>query len=70
MTRAELREYLGKNVTVVFKDGDTEQGILGFTPEFSEKYGFRRPNYFTINDTNFKVSHIRKITAEDSVPQI
>lgn len=70
MTRAELREYLGKNVTVVFKDGKTEQGILGFTPEFSEKYGFRRPNYFTINNTDFKVSHIKKITEEDSAPQI
>ena len=57
-TNAELQKYIGFEVEIRFWDEKVERGILGFTKEFSAKYGFRRPGYFTINNTDFKVSHI------------
>ena len=62
MTKAELMSYVGKKVTVYFKDD--EKGIcgtLGYADEFSEKYDYRKPNYFYIGDISFKVSHVRKL---------
>lgn len=61
MTIKELKKYIGVKVGVIFKDGTVKVGVLGFTEDFSEKYGYRKPNYFTIDDYDFKVSHIRKI---------
>ena len=62
MTRAELLNLVGKKVTIYFKGGERLiYGTLGYVDEFSEKYGFRKPGYFFINHTIFKVSHIRKV---------
>ena len=62
MTRAELMNLVGKKVTVYFKDGERAiYGTLGYVDEFSEKYDFRKPGYFFIGYTLFKVSHIRKV---------
>lgn len=61
MTKAELMFYVGKKVCVYFKDEDKVCGILGYADEFSEKYDWRKPNYFFIGNISFKVSHIRKI---------
>ena len=61
MTKKELDEYLGRKVEVIFKDNTVAKGVLGFTPEFSAKYGYRRPNYYTVDIYDFKVSHIKKI---------
>lgn len=61
LTVKDLHELVGKNVEVVFRDGDVHKGVLGYTTEFSAKYGYRKPNYFTIGDYDFKVSHIRSI---------
>lgn len=61
MTNAELQKYIGKDVTITFKDGEAERGILGFTKEFSAQYGYRKPGYYTIGNWNFKVSHIKKV---------
>ncbi len=65
MTKAELMEFVGKKVFVYFKD--TVGGIygtLGFADEFSAKHNYRKPGYFYINHTSFKVSHIRKVEAD------
>lgn len=65
MTKADLMELVGKKVCVYFKDG--ERGIYGtleYTDEFSEKHSFRKPNYFYINHTSFKASHVRKVEVE------
>ena len=61
MTNKELHELVGKNVEVIFPDGEVRKGVLGFTPEFSSQYGYRKPNYFTIGDLDFKVSHIKSV---------
>ena len=55
----ELHKYVGQIVKIDFKDGRTEQGRLGYTKEFSAKYDYRRPGYFTINNVDFKLSHIK-----------
>ena len=53
---------MGKKVTVYFKDGERFiYGTLGYVDEFSEKYDFRKPDYFFIGNTSFKVSHVRKV---------
>lgn len=33
--------------------------------EFSEKYDFRKPNYFYIGNVSFKVSHVRKVVESE-----
>lgn len=62
MTKTELLHSLvGKKVEIIFTDGDKKSGILGFTKEFSEEYGFRKPKYFTIGNISFKPIHVKGI---------
>lgn len=64
MKKEKMAQFLGKNVEVTFLDGRVEKGVLGYTKEFSAEYGWRKPCYFTINDTDFKVSHVKSIVTE------
>ncbi len=62
MKKDELMNLIGKQVTVYFKHD--ERGIYGtlkYADEFSAKHDFRKPNYFYIGNTSFKVSHLRKV---------
>lgn len=61
MTKAELMLYVGKKVHIYFKDGEKIYGTLGYVDEFSAKYDYRKPNYFYIGNTSFKVSLVRKL---------
>lgn len=66
MTKAELMNYVGKNVLVFFKDGEKYiYGTLGYVNEFSAKYDYRKPDYFYIGNTLFKVSHVRKLVESE-----
>lgn len=66
MTKADLMKLVGQKVHIYFKCGGKDIcGKLGFVEEFSEKYDYRKPNYFYINHTLFKVSHVRKIEIEE-----
>lgn len=70
MTKADLMSFVGKKVTVFFKDGERGiYGTLGYADEFSAKHDYRKPGYFYIGNTSFKVSHIRKIKAESEVQE-
>lgn len=61
MKKADLMNLVGKKVKVTFKSNDKEIiGVLGYTKEFSEKYDYRKPKYFTIRNYDFLVSHIKK----------
>lgn len=65
MTKAELMLYVGKKVHIYFKGGERAiYGILGYADEFSAKHDYRKPDYFYIGNTSFKVSHIRKLLVE------
>ena len=68
MTKAELMSYVGKKVTIYFKDSEKSiYGTLEYADDiFVTKYGYRRPNYFYIDDTSFKVSHVRKLKESES----
>ena len=61
-TRQELDNYIGKNIDVTLFDGSTLSGALGYTPEFSEKYGWRKAKCYTIDKYDFKASHVKRIT--------
>lgn len=62
MTKAELMNLVGKKVHIYFKDGERGiYGTLGYVDEFSAKYNYRKPDYFYIGNTSFKVSHVRKV---------
>ena len=66
MKKAELMQYVGKKVHVYFKG--EEKGIYGtlrYVDKFSTKYSYRKPNYFYIGNTSFKVSHVRKLTESE-----
>ncbi len=66
MTQENLDSYLGKEVSITFKDGTTSTGKLGFTEEFSQKHGFRKPGYYTCGSYDFKRSHVRSIGEAES----
>ena len=59
MTKAQLMRLVGKRVKITFFDGEIKEGILGYTPEFSAKYRWRKPKHFTIGNLDFYVSHIK-----------
>lgn len=61
MTKAELMKLVDEKVCVCLKDGTSTYGILGYADEFSAKHDYRKPNYFYIGNTSFKVSHVRKL---------
>ena len=66
MTKAELMTYVGKKVTVYFKDDENGIcGTLGYVDEFSEKHNYRRLDYFYVCNTSFKVSHVRKLVVSN-----
>ena len=64
MTKAELMNLVGENVTVTFKDGDKICGILGYADEFSVKHNYIKPNYFYIDNMTFKVSYVKRAESE------
>ena len=57
----KLDGLIGKTVEVVFFDGATATGILGYAPEFSAKYGYRKPNFYNCGAWIFRKSHIKRI---------
>lgn len=61
MKKEELSEYIGKNVIVTLFEGTELWGCLEYIPEFSSKYGWRKPGFFAIENHDFRVSHVRKI---------
>lgn len=64
MKKDDLMKLVGKRVKVTFREscgGGESTGILGFNKEFSEKYDYRHSNHFTINQYDFKVSHVEKV---------
>lgn len=62
MKKSELMQLVGKMVKVTFKASNKEiVGELGYTKEFSEKYNYRRPKYFTIRNYDFLISHVKKV---------
>lgn len=66
MTKAELMLYVGKKVRIYFKNGERGiYGTLGYVDEFSAKHDYRKPDYFYIGNTSFKVSHIRKLAESE-----
>lgn len=67
MTKAELMKLVDEKVCVCLKDGTSICGILGYADEFSAKHDYRKPNYFYIGNTSFKVSHIRKLVESEDV---
>ena len=61
----KLDSLIGKYVTILFKDNTIIDGILGFTEEFSAKYQYSKPYYYTCENpfkkVCFRKSHIKKI---------
>lgn len=65
MTKDELMLYVGKKVTIYFKDGERGiYGTLGYVDEFSAKHDYKKLGDFYINHTSFRASHIRKLIKE------
>lgn len=64
MKKAELMKLVGKNVRVLFYDGEWVWGKLGYVDEFSAKHDFRRPKDFYIGNVSFLVSHVKKLVVE------
>lgn len=61
MTNKELHAFVGKSVEVIFRNGKSIKGILKFADDFSAEHGYKKANYFYVEDMSFKVSHIKKI---------
>lgn len=64
MKHSELMKLVGKNVRVLFYDGQWVWGKLGYADEFSAKHDFRKARYFYVGDMSFKVSYVKKLVVE------
>lgn len=56
-----LNQFLGKNVTITLFDGTILKGTLQFCAKFCKEHGYRKPNYYYIENTSFKASHVTKV---------
>ena len=65
MKHAELMKLVGKNVRVLFYDGQWVWGKLGYADGFSAKHDFRKRNYFYVGNVSFLVSHVKKLVIEE-----
>lgn len=65
MRKDELMKLVGKKVEIKFWGDRVKTGVLGYTPEFSEKYGWRKADMFTLDNLDFRVSHTKKVTVLD-----
>ena len=63
MKREELDKLIGKVVIILFKDATVAVGTLGYTPDFSAKYHYRKVGYYTCGDYDFKARHVSKVWA-------
>lgn len=64
MLKNDLKKYIGQNVIAVIVGDHGKKklkGILGFVYDFSEAYGWRKPNYFYINDYCFRSSLVKEL---------
>lgn len=61
MNKEELMKDVGNYVELTLFDGTELKGTLGYTTEFCEAQGYRKPNYFYIGDYCFRVSHVKKL---------
>lgn len=59
MSKEQLNTMLGKNVEILFDNGNVERGKLGYTPAFGVEYGYKVPHCYTIGDISFKASHVK-----------
>ena len=67
MKREELDKLIGKEVMILFKDTTVAAGPLGYTPEFSAKYHYRKVGYYTCGDYDFKASHVAKVWSAEGM---
>lgn len=65
MKRTELMELVGKNVRVLFYDGQWVWGKLCYADEFSAKHDYRKAKYFYVGNMSFLVSHVKKIVIDE-----
>lgn len=65
MIITDLMEFVGKQVKVIFEDGDVIQGKLEYVPTFSAMYGWRKPKHFYLpcegGDIGFRAYHVKKV---------
>lgn len=54
MTKAQLNQYIGRDITVEFTDGDIVSGVLGYIKVKSGRY--------TVGIWAFVASQVKKIT--------
>lgn len=66
MSKTDLMKLVGKKVLICFKNEEKGiYGTLGYADEFSAKHDYRKPNYFYIGNTSFKVSHVRFVVESE-----
>ena len=63
----ELDKFIGQKVKISFKDEHVLVGYLEYIEEFSSKYGFRKPNMYSLSlatgcgAVSFRKSLVRRI---------
>lgn len=60
MTKAQLDQFIGQNITIEFVDGDTASGVLEY-PEKMEPPDYKKPGIYWIGRCGFKVTHVRTL---------
>lgn len=62
----KLDSLIGKVVEVTLYDNTVIKGVLGFTEEFSAKYDYKKPYYYTCDSWSFRKTFVKKIKQAES----
>ena len=60
MTKAQLDQFIGRDITVTFWGGEEISGVLEY-PEKMEPPDYKKPEIYWIGKYGFKVSHVRSL---------
>lgn len=61
MKKEILSIHEGENVRIKLFDNKVLEGKLEYIPEFNEKFGYRKPGFFSIGNTSFRASHVKTL---------
>jgi len=60
-----LDSFIGQYVEIMLFDGQMISGSFDFVENYSQKYNYRRPGYYTCGCWSLRKSHIKSIRTKE-----
>ena len=61
MRKAILLIYVDEKVRIKLNDKTELKGKLKFTPDFNEKFGYKKPGWFSIGSKKFRSDSVKTL---------